>query len=369
MKILLLTDELLPGGASRYVIDLANAFVSRGNTVTVASTDGPYRERLFREVQFIPIRLLQSNSYKKNIWGIPFSLTALKRHIRQEHYDIIHTQKRYSDLIGELIARKYNISHVSTCHSTFHNHKYLSVFGDYTIAVSDSIRSILIEDYKKSPESVVTIHNGIFPLKPASDEDTRSFRSSLGIADSSAVIGSVGQFIPAKDRTSLVIGFSEILKSINREAHLIIVGDGPEKNNIRKLIGQLGIQNYVHILPPSSSIELLFSSVDFCVLSSIQEGFPYVLLEAASLKKPFVATQVGGVSEFVENGNTGLIVPSKSPELLAKGMISLVNDPDLCHRLGNAAWDRFQQNHTFDQMIQSTLGVYEKAIHKNSFAK
>ena len=370
MNILFLTDELLPGGVSKYVVDLANALVSEGNTVAVASTDGPYRKRLSQNVRFIPIQLLQPNSYNKNILGIPLSLTALKRHLRQEHYDIIHTQKRYSDLIGKLIARKFNIPHVSTCHNTFHNHKYLSVFGDYIIAVSDSIRSVLIEEYKKSPERVVTIHNGIFPLKPANDEDIRSFRSSLGIADSSVVIGSVGQFIPAKDRTSLVLGFSEVLKNINREAHLIIVGDGPEKENILELIGQFGIQNFVHIFPPSSSIELLFSSVDFCVLSSIQEGFPYVILEAASLKKPFVATQVGGVCEFVENGVTGLTIPSRSPELLAKGMITLINNPDLCRRLGNAARERFQQNHTFDRMIQSTLSVYEKALHrKNSFAK
>jgi glycosyltransferase involved in cell wall biosynthesis len=106
------------------------------------------------------------------------------------------------------------------------------------------------------------------------------------------------------------------------------------------------------------NVEALFNIADFMVLSSMREGLPFVILEAASLSKPHIATYVGGVSEFIVDGETGILIPPGDPNKLADAIKKLLEKPALVKTLGRNAREKYLQQFTYERFIDQTLEVY-----------
>ena len=365
MNILLVTDEMIPGGIARHVTDLANGLLERGHSVIVAATDGPMRSRLDPRIRFIPLHLLASDNQGKNYAGIIVSVWTLRRLVRQNRIDLVHTHKRLSDLIGRVVARWMGVRHVSTCHSLLDGLRFLSRFGDQTITSSDAARDALVHRFGKEPSEVQTIHLGIKPLPRQTAADIVNTKRRIG-AGQRRIIASVGRFDQLKDRLTLLRAI-HILQREHRmdDCVLVLVGDGPERPMLQNTIRDLGIGLSVIMLDSSENVVDIFNAAEFCVISSIREGGTlYVNLEAASLNKPHVATNVGGIPEFVIDGETGLLVAPKSPEKLAEAISRLMRDPEEVQRLGENAHLRYTKYHDYDRFIEETINVYREVLEK-----
>ena len=136
---------------------------------------------------------------------------------------------------------------------------------------------------------------------------------------------------------------------------LWLVGDGPLRPAVEKAIVKMGLERKVLFLGIRDDVPKLLAASDLFVLSSDYEGVPLAVLEAMAAGKPVVATAVGGVPELIEDGKTGILVPPRNPETLAKGILRLVKDADLRQRMGKAARERAQER--FD--ISRTAREYE----------
>ncbi len=363
MKILLLTDELLPGGVSKYVVDLSNELVTDGHRITVAATEGPYVKKLDSRVSFLHIPLLRKNSYSKKITGFIRSFIILFIHLLNYNYDIIHSQKRYSDLLAFILSKIFHIKHISTCHNTFSDLKMFSVFGDITIAVSHSIRKQLIDIYNKKPEKVVVIYNYCAPFNEYTKDEKIEWKKKYLIAADTKVVASVGQLIPSKDRMTLLRAVEKVKQRTKEKFVLLIVGDGHLKEQLDSYIQKHQLMNEVKILPGNTDVQMVFNIADFCVLSSVKEGFPYVILEAASIGKPHIATLVGGVIEFIEDEVTGLLVEPKNPEMLADAILRLIDDNDLRTKLGLQAYKKFYNEFSNrEQYLEKIIDVYTRKL-------
>ena len=117
MRILLLTDEMLPGGIARHVTDLANGLSERGHSIVVAATDGPMQERLRSDVQFLSLSILKTGNAGKNYLRILSSIRKIERCVRANGIEMVHSHNRLSDVIGRIAAKWAHVRHVSTCHS------------------------------------------------------------------------------------------------------------------------------------------------------------------------------------------------------------------------------------------------------------
>ncbi len=368
MKILLLTDEMLPGGVPKHVVDLANGLHEKNIFVTVASTDGQYKDKLHPDIPFVQLHLLQSNSYKKNYFGLLPSMLRLNAMISRYNIDIIHTHKRFSDVIGRLLAIKNNIYHVSTCHNYFDDNKILSLFGYTTIACSEIIQQNLQQRYLC--ESVKIVYNGIRPLSYLSESEIRSVKKKYGISPQHFVISSIGHLSPSKDRTTLLKAISILKdKDFFKNIVFLIVGEGEQFHVLQKLTRELDIVNSVRFLPSDTNIEEIINISEFMVLSSVQEGLPLVLLEAASVGKCHVATNVGGVSEFVKNNSTGILVEPKNSQALADGIEKLFLNPELIVQYGQNAKLLYSRQFTYDRFIDETLAVYSSVLCNTKIQK
>jgi glycosyltransferase involved in cell wall biosynthesis len=362
MNILLLNDDLEIGGVPRHVTDLANGLAARGHRVVVAATDGPMRPRLSTEVEYVPLQIIRSCNQDKDIVGTLSSMLRLTARLRHQAFDLIHSHKRYSDLLARILARRHRIRHISTCHNAFNNHIRVSVFGEYTIACAAEIGSLLVHRFRVPPDRICTIYCGIDPIPTASRDEIRSLCNHYHLSPNTRVFGTVGHLSPAKDHATLL----RAIKILEKEGHLeravcFVAGDGSERMRLSALAYELGLSAVVRFLDPTEASNVL-QLAEFFVLTSRCEGLPYVLLEAASLGKPFIATDVGGVREFVLDGVTGLLVPPERPDRIAQSIQRLLNDPALVHTLGASARRLYEARHTFSSFISNTERLYKQAL-------
>lgn len=203
-SVLLLTDEMNPGGVPRHVTDIANGLRERGITPVVAANDGPFHHRLHKEITFVNLPLYSPGSGRKRVLGFIESYKMLLPMIRAERIVLIHSHKRYTDILGRILARRMSIPHISTCHSTFDSLKRISIFGDVTIACSKAAQKMLVKDFQKDPKSITQIYSGIMPFRKFDDGERDGALAELNIPRGKKIIASVGQLIESKDRATLI---------------------------------------------------------------------------------------------------------------------------------------------------------------------
>jgi len=363
MNILLLSDDMQLGGVPRHVVDLANGLAEHGHGVIVCASDGPSRALLNSRVRFVALQLLQTGTYRKQWLGPTKAFPRLVSLVRREDIDVIHSHKRFTDLLGRAVALSLNRPHVSTCHNTFDDFYRLSVFGHQTIACSKSIEEMLIRRFHKKPESVSVVYVGLKHQADVSEAEQARMRSQLDIGATDRVICSIGHLSRAKDRSTLLRAVARLNEqNALQRVVCVIVGDGEEEQALKEYVRNRRLEERVRLLPGSTDVATVMKISEFAVLSSVQEGIPYVLLEAAWFAKAHVATDVGGVKEFVEPGVTGILVPPRDPEALATAIRQLIESPDKARELGANARERCLVQHSYDTFLRSVVEVYEKSM-------
>lgn len=185
-------------------------------------------------------------------------------------------------------------------------------------------------------------------------------RRTLGLPPDAFVIGSVGRYSPEKQYPALVHAFARFCG--NRDnALLVLVGDGPARNQIRDAVRQSGLTESVFLTGLQDNIQEWLRAMDVFCLSSDQEGTSITLLEAGASGLPAVVTDVGGNGEVVRNGETGLVVPAGDERALTDAFQTLAADGRLRDRMGRAARDRIVNCYSLDHAIRRYVEVYREA--------
>ena len=169
----------------------------------------------------------------------------------------------------------------------------------------------------------------------------------------------VGRLVLHKRISSII----EVLARMN-EVRLVIVGDGPERQNLKALVKKLGLTDQVLLTGQLSQGKvwgLMAQYAQALILNSTYEGLPHILLEAAYFGVPIVATAVGGTPEIVQDGETGLLIPPDSPEDLLAALQRLQTDAALRQQLAANA-HRTTARFSFEQMIDETEQVLKTSV-------
>jgi glycosyltransferase involved in cell wall biosynthesis len=213
------------------------------------------------------------------------------------------------------------------------------------VAVSDS-SAREVERLAGLPDgSVRTIHNGLAPVDPAP-------RRGGG-----TLLGAAGRFVPQK-------GFDVLLRALAElpQASLLLVGDGPERPRLERLVDELGLRDRVELTGWRPDAARLLAAVDAVVVPSRAEPFGLVALEAMSAGVPVIASAVDGLAEVVTDGETGLLVPPDDPRLLAEAIARVLVDRSLSRALGErgrevatTAFSRERMTGAFEDLYRAVL--------------
>lgn len=166
--------------------------------------------------------------------------------------------------------------------------------------------------------------------------------------------------LAAPKRHDLAIRAIARVAARNSEVQLQIVGDGPRREEVERLAGELGLAGRVQLLGGRDDVPELLSQAACVVLASDYEGCPLSVIEAMAAGVPVIATRVGGLGELVQHGVTGLLVPHEDAGALAAAIGDLLSDLDRGRRLGEAGRSRARELFSVERMAAETLALYDE---------
>jgi glycosyltransferase involved in cell wall biosynthesis len=288
--------------------------------------------------------------------------------------DIIHCHGYKANILSGLLPFKYGkIPYISTFHGWTSTKKFTKMWiyewldavmakrADRVVAVSHAM--------KENPRlrflniTPVVIHNGINGIEE--DNITEKEYKLLDRLDNIQLkLISIGRLSKEKDFSTLLKAVLYIKEKFNDNVRLILIGDGPAKDNLFKLAQEYGISDNVIFPGYVDNACRILKYFDVFVMSSLMEGMPITLLEAMRAGMPIVATAVGGIPEALEGGKCGILVPPGSAIDLAKSITELHENYKLKQELSIKSKIRFQEEFTVEKMEERYRSVYVDAINR-----
>ncbi len=228
------------------------------------------------------------------------------------------------------------------------------------VTVSHDLRNWLVEIVRIPPKKIQTIHNGV-DVDRFGHADRSEARARLQLGSDALAIGTVGRLDPVKDYATLVQAFARIAPT-HPTAALLLVGDGPCREELAGLVSRLQLSGRVHLLGERHDVPGILAALDVFVLSSIAEGIANTILEAMATGLPVIATRVGGNPELVDDGVTGQLVPSRSATDLAAAIARYLDDPHCRSLHGAASRDRVVSHFSLGRMSVEYSHLYAALV-------
>lgn len=284
--------------------------------------------------------------------------------IRREEFDIVHCLQGTMIMYGGLAARLAGRPAVVSCERNMGYWLKSSMYSfawrlacrrwvDLIVANAEVIKRRLMSVAGVPAENIRVVHDGV-PVAPLSTGDhANAIRTKLGLRSTDFVVGIVANLRPVKT-VDLLLDACGIL---GPSVHVVIVGDGPLREALERKAETLGVRPQIQFLGHQPDPLSIVPAFDVGVLCSRSEGFPRTVLEYMACGKAVVATSVGGLSECVEDGETGYLVEPGSATELAAAIELLQNDPRLRERMGKAGYLRVSTEFSLTREV----GLYEDA--------
>lgn len=355
------------GGAQKYVYEMASAAKGRGYRVLVA-----YGEpgELDRKLRGAGIDAYVVRSFSRDVGFLKeakafFDILGL---IRREKPGVLHVNSSKAGVVGALAGRIARVPRiVFTAHGWAFNedrpaweravlralHRITVALAHVTVCVSESTARDIRT--RRNAHKIRVIHNGI-SCRPSLPKD-EARQALLPDATAKRWIGVVAELHPTKQIPVAIEAFAKIAGDYP-DTMLIVCGEGGERDACEALIKErdLGGRAVLRGFVPDISSHL--SAFDVFALPSRSEALGIALLEAGCAGLPSVGTNVGGIPEVIEDGVTGLLVPSGHASALARALRELLDEPERASALGEALKARVAKDFTLEAMAEKTFAVY-----------
>jgi glycosyltransferase involved in cell wall biosynthesis len=361
LRLAFVITSMPVGGAETLLLNLVRTMdrVRIAPEVVCLKEPGPLGEILAEEVPL-------SHSWLRSKYDLSV-LWKLARHFRRRQLDAVVTVGAGDKMFwGRLAAKAAGVTVVgSALHSTGwpdgvgHLNRMLTPITDVFIAVAQSHGQFMVDFERFPADRVQVIRNGIdtdrFVPDPVSG---LRLRLELGVPAESQLVGVVAAMRPEKN---LPLFLEVAGRVVEREpqVHFVMVGDGPERPAIEKLIATKGLQQRVHLLGSRSDTPRLLAAWDVFLLTSHNEANPVSILEALACGVPVVSTRVGSVAETVQDGQTGFTVDPGNAEAASERVRYLLAHPRERKKLGEAGRRLVQQTGSLQAMVAGYQDLIE----------
>ena len=286
------------------------------------------------------------------------------------HYAIPHSIAAM--LAKQMLAAKRRLPFITTLHGTDitlvgQDPSYLPI-TKFSIEQSDGVTSIS-EDLKKHTKEVFGIANEIRVITNFINCDLyRPLPDKSGAAayapNGEKLLIHVSNFRPVKRVLDCVRILAEVRKT--EPAHLMMVGDGPDRGPAEHLARELGVAQHISFLGKQNHVERLIPLAHVLLMPSEMESFGLVALEAMERARPVIAASIGGLGELVSHGETGLLVPPGEAEPFARAIVELASNLPRAARMGEAGRDRAVGKFLEEFCTDRTEVLYRQALGEHA---
>ena len=279
------------------------------------------------------------------------------RELRRKPPVLVHVQQRSALPLGQWLAGHLERPLVVSVHDYLAPKEVLpidQIWARRVIAVSDSVRTELIERAQLPERLVSVIHSGV------EHPHEETLRQVFGDGQT-PVIGTAGPLEAAKGLHFFLRAIPRVLAA-HRPVEFLIAGAGPEEHQLRRLAEDLGVTEFLTFVPNVFDLSTSLSAMDIYCLPSTKQGLGTIMLEAMARAKPVIASRVGGVYGVVTHDETGLLVPPSDSEALSEAIIELLRDPERARAIGRTARERVLNDFPVSRMVEQTALLYREVV-------
>lgn len=368
-KIIHIISDSNIGGAGRCLVNYLRFHDRSRFDVSVILPRG---SRLLPEISALNVPCFEVDGIAEKSFS-PAAVRVLTRLLRKEKPAIVHTHGSFS---GRIAAKLCGSRIVYTRHSAFPVSPKLQkgvfhrlngwingVFADTIIAVSPAARENLIES-GISPRCIRLVGNGVQALRPATEEQTRALRASLGIPAGCFVAGYPARLEDYKGH-DLLLEAAARLKNTGRDFCILIAGRGAQEQRLRSRTEEMGLSEQVRFLGFVEDMPGFLSILDVQLnCSTLSEACSMSIIEGMSLGLPTIASRCSGNPWLVEDGVTGLLFENNNAAALADALTGLMDAPDVRKSMGRAARDAYSRRFTGEIFAANLEQVYDEILNK-----
>jgi len=374
--------HLALGGAQRVAITLAEKLDrDKFDLHLVSSEEGGFLQHAknIDNCTFHPARHLLRELSLKHDSKVVFELASIFRKIKKAsgaNMAIVHTHAPKAGVAGRYAARLSGCTPIHTLHglpfnplqSTKKQFAY-KTFESLGYLAGGQVASVTQFGLEWLLQSGLVKKENTRLIRPCVDMDNlhpktgpREILTKWAVSDDDTVIGYVASLKPPKDPFTFLKACKKVVETIDN-VKVVIVGDGFLKNEIALQVDKLGLVNNVVLTGWQSPIEPFYSEFDLLVLSTDSEGLPLTLIESRASGTPAIATDVGGISELIEDGESGLLVKPKDVDGLADAMLKIIEDKEFSKKLERQGLENLTDYHP-ETMVKAYEEMFLEIIGK-----
>ncbi|MBX0296641.1 glycosyltransferase family 4 protein [Haloarcula nitratireducens] len=364
-RVFHLITRLLKGGAEGVVLDIALGLEDYQFTVGCgASYDDDQLAHLHENG--VDTEVFSLIRHYNPVTGVP-AVLSVANYLQNHEFDIVHTHSTEAGIIGRFAASLAGVPNVvHTVHGVPFTDDRNTLLNRFVLGCERSAASrtdriltnadVIADEYLErgigSPEQYTTVYIGT---------DLETFQDAEPATDlpgSRPRVVMIGRLAEGK-------GFDILLDSVASMSHenlsVCLVGDGPLRESLAEQIRNRGLSDTVFLTGFRTDIPNVLAASDILVLPSFREGTPRVITEAMASGLPVVATDIAGIPEQVENGETGYLIPTGDPNALADRLEELLANSELRAQMGARGADRAKQFST-DAMLDDVAAAYDTLL-------
>ena len=342
-----------------------------------------FDESVFDRVKNNNFNIIQIKGlkWKLNFLYDPIVLIKLIKMMRKNHYDIVHTHTTKAGILGRIAARIAGVPvivhglHGSTFEAfdsgllnwlLFLFERLTGRFTDAYISVSGVLSEKYIERGIGKKENYHTVYSGmeleVF-YGARGKIDCRKKQKELGIDSGDFVIGNVARLETRKGHKFLIDAFKKVIKERKGcPLKLLIIGEGNKRENLESYVKEANLEKKVIFTGYRKDVEELMAIMDIFVLTSLREGLPRVLVQAAAVGMPLIAFNVDGVPEIIRDNHNGFLVRARDVGQLANRIEKYIDKKELVLLHGQKGREFIKDKWFIEDMVDKIDKIYQSLI-------
>lgn len=355
------------GGVQVFLLEFALYLQKRGHEVTLIAGPGEWlaKQAETRQIPFIRLKHMRRDIHP---WHDTLAILELSKIFRSGKYDAVHLNSTKMGILGSIASQLprtvYRIGGWVFLESlpAWKKQVYITAerfsarFKDTIICVNPSDVTAAQRLAIKPKKEIICVPNGVdlprFETRLLSKQESRT---KLGLNQDTMIVGSISNFYAPKNIPAYIDAIRDAVDQ-NPHIHFVIIGDGPERENVVKKIADLNLQKSITLAGEKTDASSLLRAFDIFTLPSTKEGMSWALLEAMASGLPCIATDVGAAKWMMENG-AGIIVPPSDTQTLSNAILELANDESKRNQLGQNAKEAVQNRFPLEKTLSENAAT------------
>lgn len=343
------------------------------------------RENTLKRIKNKKINLIFVRPFNNRYHFLYDSILLLKLIIlfKKDHYDIIHTHTAKPGILGRIAAQiagvpiiihglHMNTLEVPDCKFIkivkIFLEKIISKFTDAYISVSEIVSQKYLEYGIGKKDKYFTVKSGMELnkfLNVRESIDIRQKYQEIGINGEDFVIGNVGRLVNSKGHYFLFQAIKKILEiRKDQPVKLLVIGEGRNKEKLIKYVKELNLKKNIIFTGYRDDVEKIMALMDIFVLTSLREGLPRVLVQAAAVGIPSIAFSIDGIPEIIKDNYNGFLVNPRDIEQLSNRIIKYMDNKNLVFLHGQKGRELVKDKWSIEEMVKRTEQIYDTLVEK-----